>query len=51
MTLIDTMKNRLALRARYSRTRHELTALPFEQKVDLGINGREEAVARAAVYG
>lgn len=51
MTLIDTMKNRLNKRMQYNRTRHELTALPFEQKVDLGINGREDAVARAAVYG
>ncbi len=51
MTLFDTLKTRFDQRMRYNRTRHELAALPFAQKVDLDINGREDAVARAAIYG
>ncbi|SIS88024.1 hypothetical protein SAMN05421759_10561 [Roseivivax lentus] len=51
MTLFDHVKTRLDQHMRYTRTRHELKSLPFEQKVDLDINGREDAVARHAVYG
>ena len=51
MAFFDTLKTRLRNHARYARTRNTLAALPFDVKVDLGINGREESTARRAVYG
>ncbi|MHA6323907.1 hypothetical protein [Roseivivax sp. CAU 1753] len=51
MAFFDTLNTRLRNHARYNRTLRQLEALPFGMKVDLDINGREEKVARNAVYG
>ena len=52
MTLINTLRDRLAKRAAYQRTRFEIAKLPIELAVeDLGIYpGDADKIAMRAVY-
>jgi uncharacterized protein YjiS (DUF1127 family) len=53
MTIITNLRDRLAKRAAYNRTRHEIANLPTELAiVDLGIFPADaEKIAARAVYG
>ena len=53
MTLIDTLRDRLAKRAAYERTRKAIASLPHDLAVeDLGIYpGDAQKIASKAVYG
>jgi len=53
MTLRTTLRDRLAKRAAYNRTRHEIANLPVELAVvDLGIFPDDaDKIATRAVYG
>lgn len=53
MTLINTLRTRLAKRAAYRRTRYELANLPADLAIeDLGIYpGDAHKIATRAVYG
>ncbi|MGR3484719.1 MAG: hypothetical protein ACU0BF_05190 [Paracoccaceae bacterium] len=52
MTTITFLRDRLAKRAAYRRTRRELASMPLDVALDLGLF-REDAdkLARQAVYG
>lgn len=53
MTMFTDIRDRLAKRAAYNRTRHELANLPTELAIqDLGIFPSDaDKIARRAVYG
>ncbi|WP_417721746.1 hypothetical protein [Salipiger sp.] len=52
MTLLTTLRTRLARHARYRRTVRELLALPLDVALDLDIHqGDARRIAAAAVYG
>lgn len=53
MTLMTNLRDRLAKRAAYARTRHEIASLPRELAIeDLGIYpGDADKIATKAVYG
>ena len=53
MTIINTLRDRIAKRAAYNRTRHEIANLPTELAVtDLGLFPSDaDAIAARAVYG
>ncbi|MDU8912691.1 hypothetical protein [Aestuariicoccus sp. MJ-SS9] len=49
--LMQNWRNRIAKRAAFSDTLHELQSLPLNVKLDLDIAGIESKVAARAVYG
>lgn len=51
MQFVDTLRARIALHRKYSRTLAELNELPMSIKLDLMIAGRERQLAHDAVYG
>lgn len=52
MTLIDTIRQTIAKRAVYARTKRELRSMPLDVALDLNIDRADAArIARAAVYG
>ncbi|SPF80762.1 glyceraldehyde-3-phosphate dehydrogenase [Pseudoprimorskyibacter insulae] len=51
MQIVETLRARIARHRQYSRTLSELKSLPMSIKTDLEILGREEQLARKAVYG
>lgn len=52
MTLIDTIRQTIAKRAVYSRTKHEIEQMPLDVALDLDIDRNDAAqIARTAVYG
>ena len=52
MTLIDTIRQTIAKRVVYARTKRELRSMPLDVALDLNIDRADAArIARAAVYG
>ena len=52
MTLIDTIRQTIAKRAVYARTKREIQSMPLDVALDLNIDRADAArIARAAVYG
>ena len=52
MTLIDTIRQTIAKRAIYVRTKRELQSMPLDVALDLNIDRADAArIARNAVYG
>ncbi len=53
MTLLKTLRDRLAKRAAYHRTRNEIANLPIERAIeDLGFYpGDADRIAARAIYG
>lgn len=52
MTILNTIRTRLAQRSAYLRTRRELQNLPLDVALDLDIyRGDADTIARKAVYG
>ncbi|MCC1493358.1 glyceraldehyde-3-phosphate dehydrogenase [Cognatishimia sp. F0-27] len=47
----QTIRKTFAQRTAYRSTLEELRSLPMSTRIDLDIAGREEQVARRAVYG
>ena len=45
------LRSRMHKRAAYRETLAELRALPLQSRIDIDVAGREDAVARKAVYG
>ncbi len=52
MTLIDNIRQTIAKRAVYARTKHEIETMPLDVALDLNINRSDAAkIAHQAVYG
>lgn len=52
MTLINTIRDTIAKRAVYSRTKAEIESMPLDVALDLGIFREDAAkIAHHAVYG
>ena len=52
MTLIETIRQTIAKRAVYARTKRELRAMPLDVALDLNIDRADAArIAHIAVYG
>lgn len=52
MTILTTIRTRLAQHSAYLRTRRELENLPLDVALDLNIyHGDADRIARSAVYG